>query len=80
MLFIESQYNGHLKTPWIPETFKYQIFCSSDFKWFGIQMFSYVLCRTRPTIQTPDQYIRKQDGIHLSGIEMVGRSGIQIAF
>ena len=27
-----------------------------------------------------DQYIRKQDGIHLSGIHMVGLSGIQMAF
>ena len=29
----------------------------------------YVLC-TWVTIQTPDQYIRKQDGTHLSGIQM----------
>ena len=26
---------------------------------------------TRPNIQIPDQYIRKQDGIHLSSIQMV---------
>ena len=37
----------------------------------------YVLC-TRLTIQILDQYIRKQDGIHLSGIQMVGLSGIQM--
>ena len=35
---------------------------------------------TRLTIEIPDQYIRKQDGIHLSVIEMVGLSGIQMAF
>ena len=26
---------------------------------------------TRPNIQIPDQYIRKQDGVHLSSIQMV---------
>ena len=34
----------------------------------------------RPTIHKMDQYIRKQDGVHLSGIQMVGLSGIQMAF
>ena len=38
----------------------------------------YVLC-TRPTIWIPDQYVRKQDGVHLSGIQMDGLSGIQTA-
>ena len=33
----------------------------------------YVLC-TRPTIQIPEG---KQDGIHLSGFQMVGMSDIQ---
>ena len=28
----------------------------------------------RPSIQIPDQYIRKQKGIHLSGIQIVGLS------
>ena len=37
------------------------------------------LC-TRPTIRIPDQYIRKQDGVHLPGIQIVGLSGIQMAF
>ena len=37
----------------------------------------YVLC-TRPTIQIPDQCIRKQDGIHLSCIQTGGLSCIQI--
>ena len=27
-----------ISTIWIPETIEYQIFWSSDFKWFGIQM------------------------------------------
>ena len=37
----------------------------------------YVLC-TWWTIQIPDQYITKQDDIHLSGIQMVQLSGIQM--
>ena len=39
----------------------------------------YVLC-TRLTILIPDQYVRKQDGINFSGIQMVGLSSIQLAF
>ena len=35
---------------------------------------------TRPTIWILDQYLRNQDGIHLSGIHMVGLSGIQMVF
>ena len=53
-----------------------------NFLKFGFQMgsvYSYVLC-TRPTIQIPKQYIRKQDGIYLSDIQIVGLSGIQMAF
>ena len=61
---------------WLPETFGYRLFWSLYFKWFRIQM---VLC-TRPTIWIPDQYIRKQDGIHFSCIQMVGLYGIQMAF
>ena len=38
----------------------------------------YVIC-TRPTAQIPNQYIRKQDGVHLSGIQMVELSSIQMA-
>ena len=37
------------------------------------------LC-TRPTIWILDQYIRKQNGVNLSGILIVGLSGIQMAF
>ena len=40
------------------------------------QAMGYVLC-TSQTIQILDQYIRKQDGVHLSSIQMVGLSGIQ---
>ena len=43
-------------------------FLNLDFKWFGFQLVR--LSCTRPTIQILDQYIRKQDGIHLSGIQM----------
>ena len=35
---------------------------------------------TIPTIQILDQYIRKQDGVHLSFIQMVGLSSTQMAF
>ena len=28
----------------------------------------------------PDQYIRKQDGVHVSSLQTVGLSGIQMAF
>ena len=38
----------------------------------------FVLC-TKLTIQTLDQYIRKQDGIHLSVIQMIQLSSIQMA-
>ena len=48
----------------------------SIFKW---PVYVYVLC-TRLTIWIPDQYIRKQDGVHLSGIQMVGLSSVQMAF
>ena len=36
-----------------------------------------VLC-TRPTIRILDQYIRKQYSVHLSGIQTVWLSGIQM--
>ena len=51
----------------------------SNFLKFGFQMGSPSLC-PRPTIWIPDQYIRKEYGIHLSGIQMVGLSGIQMTF
>ena len=38
-----------------------------------------ILCTT-PTIKMTDQYLRKQDGICLSSIQMVGVSGIQMKF
>ena len=56
--------------------FEYQTFWSSDFKW---SVCGFVLC-TRPTIWIPNQYIRKQDGIYLSSIQMFGLSGIQMVF
>ena len=43
------------------------------------QSMGYVLC-TRPPIKIADQYIRKQDGAHLSTILMVRLSKIQMAF
>ena len=43
------------------------------------QFMGYVLC-TRPTIWISDQCTRKQDVVHLSGIQMVRLSGIQNAF
>ena len=39
---------------------------------------SYVL--DQPLEGIPDQYIRKQNGVHLSCIQMVGLSGIQMVF
>ena len=39
---------------------------------------AYILC-TRSTIPVQDQYIQKQDGVHLSGNQMVGLSSIQMA-
>ena len=45
-----------------------------DLKCFGIQMVS-----PWAMSNVPDQYIRKQDDVHLSGIKMVGLSGIQMA-
>ena len=65
-----------IPTIWIPKTFEIQTFWSSYFKGFGIQM-GYILC-TRPTIWIMDQYIRKQDGVHLSGIQMFELFGIQM--
>ena len=58
---------------WIPETFKYIIFWSSDFIWFNDLFMWSVLC-TRPTIWIPDQYIRKQDCIHLLVFKLLGCS------
>ena len=54
--------------------FRFQMVQYSDGRSMG-----YVLCTT-PTIQIFDLYIRKQDGIHLSIIQMVGLSSIQMTF
>ena len=76
------QYSGDLNTNhlntgniWIPNFLK-----------FGFQKVRYsngpsscVLC-SRRTIQIPDQCIRKQDGVHLSSIQMVALSCNQMAF
>ena len=59
-------YSGDLNTD-----YEYWTFWGSVFKWPV-----FVFC-TRPTIGLPDQYMRNQD---LSGIQMVGLSGIQMAF
>ena len=53
----------------------------------GFQMVQYlngwsmdfVQC-TRRTIQIPNQYIRKQDGVHFSSFQIAGLSGIQMTF
>ena len=58
-------------------------FCENLKYRFQLVLFSngwsmcYVLY-TRMTIQIPDQYIRKQDGVHFYGIEVVSMSGIQM--
>ena len=48
--------------------------------WNSNGLFMCYILYTRPTIWMPDQHILKQDGVHLSGIQMVGLSGIQMAF
>ena len=78
LLYSEDLNTDHLNTGkiWIPETFKNQIFWGSDFKWLV-----YVLW-TRPTLQMPDQYKRKQDGVLLFwysiGLAVLYSNGIQI--
>ena len=59
---------------WIPNflKFRFQMVQYSDGRFMG-----YVQC-TGPTIWILDQYIRKQVGVHLTGIQMVGLSGIQM--
>ena len=47
------------------------------FQMVGLRAMSYELC-TRPTIWILDQCIRKQDGVHLSGIQMEVLFGFQI--
>ena len=69
------------------QPFNYRKCLNAEILKLGFQMVRYlkgwfmcfVLC-TGPTIQIPDQYIKKQDSVHLSGIQMVGFSGNQIAF
>ena len=76
-------YSGDLNTNnlnsgniWIPKFLKFGF---QMVQYSNGQSIGYALC-LRPTIQIPDQYIRKQDGIHLSSIQIVGLSGIQMAF
>ena len=66
------EYRKHLNT----RLFEARISNGLVFKW---SFHYYALC-TRLTIWIPDQYIRKQNGFHLSGIQMVGRSVIQMSF
>ena len=65
-----------IPTTWIPNFLKLGFQMVQYSKGWSV---NYVLC-TRPTIQIPDQYIRKQGGVHLSGIQRVGLSSIQMAF
>ena len=72
-----SEYLKHLITGsiWKPKFLKFGF----QRVWYSNgRSMGYVLC-TRPTIWIPDQYIRKQVGVHFSGIEMVGLSGIEMA-
>ena len=48
--------------------------------WYSNGRFMCYVLRTKLNIQILDQYIRKQDVVHLFGIPMVGLSGIQMAF
>ena len=69
---------NHLNTGniWIPNflTFGFQMV------WYSNGWFMYYVQCTRLTIQIPNQYIRKQDGVHLSDFQMVWLSGIQMGF
>ena len=67
----------HLKTQniWTPN---FLMFGFQKVQYSNGQSMGYVLC-TRPTNQIPEQYIRTQDGIHLSCIQIVGLSSIQMA-
>ena len=70
-----------MKLQWGSEyrPFEYQTFWSSDFKWIGIQKAG--LCAmSYGTIQILDQYIIKQDGVHLCVIQMIRLSSIQMVF
>ena len=74
---MRTKYSGDLNTDHL-NTKLFEVGISNGSVSNGWSM-GYVPC-TKPTIRIPDQYIRKQDGIHLSGIQMVGLSGIQMAF
>ena len=59
-----------------------QIFLKFGFQMVGYsngRSTGYVLC-TKPAILILDQYIRKQDGVHLSVFQIVRLSGVQMAF
>ena len=60
--------------------FKYRKQLNTKFFKFGIQILWYtnVLCSMYQTDHL-NQYIIKQDGVHLSGFQIVGMSGIQMA-
>ena len=48
--------------------------------WYSNGQFMCYVLYTRPTIQILDQCIGKQNGVHLSSIQMVWLSGFQMAF
>ena len=93
LLFLQTSFVKSLTTPVITSILKQSCFVNSvgigipNFLKFGFHMvwylngwsMGYVLCSIL-TIQVPDQYIRKQDGVHASSIQMVRQSGIQMAF
>ena len=66
-----DKYKDHLKTAniWIPNFLKLRF-----------QMFKCFVLFTNSTIEIPDQYIRKLDGVHLSGIQVVRLSSISPCF
>ena len=70
--------NDHLNTGniWIPNFLKFRF----QMVWYSYGRFMFYVKCTRPTIRILDQNIRKQDGVHVSGIQIVGLSGIQMAF
>ena len=57
---------------WIPDTFECQTFevRISNGEWYSIGRFKYCVLCTGLSIQIQDQCIRKQDGVHFSGIQI----------
>ena len=67
----DHDYRGDLNTDHLTtKLFEVRISNGLVFKWSG-----YVLC---PMYLT-NQYLKKQDGVHLSGFQMVGLAAIQMA-